>query len=190
MNNRETWLTELSRLIEPVFKGFTIHPYRLTCGWPVQGGLSVKRRVIGECHARESSKGGIHEIFISPTIADSIEVAGTVCHEMTHVAAGIDQGHKGKFLKVRKHIGLTKGGPRYAMPGPQLEDTLRGIVEKLGVYPHTPLTGRTKPVKPSTDVTLMCVCGCRVRMTLKWFTTAGIPRCGCGENFLTPEDEP
>jgi hypothetical protein len=91
--NREAWLNELAKLAVPVFSGYQLKPYRLTCGWPSKGGMGRRSRRVGECHSLESSKGGVHEIFISPLIDESLEVGGTVLHELAHVAAGITAGH-------------------------------------------------------------------------------------------------
>jgi hypothetical protein len=54
--NRESWLTELAKRVHPLYKGFAMAPYRLTCGWPCRMALGRRRRAIGECHALESSR--------------------------------------------------------------------------------------------------------------------------------------
>lgn len=179
--NREQWLTELAKGIEPIFKGFRLAKYRLTCGWPCKQALSRRNRRIGECHGSQSSKDGTHEIFISPSIDDQLEVAGTVAHEMVHVVAGIEAQHKGKFLSVARHIGLTKGKPTSAMPGERLNDQIKKILEPLGAYPHSALVpvGKTKTSNPSS-VRLECECGCRVTISRKMLEEYGPPTCACG----------
>ena len=180
--NREGWLTIVASKIEPVFKGFNITPYRVTCGWPCAKALGTKSRVVGECHAVESSKAGVHEIFISPLLETPLDVSGTLCHEMAHVAAGIKAGHKGAFVKVCRHVGLTKGKPTSVMPGEALSDKLQKIIDKLGPYPHSSLVPMLKKVNtnPKT-VHLECMeCGCKITMTIKWAEEAGLPVCGCG----------
>lgn len=186
---REEWLMEVGRAVAPLYKTFNMGPYRLTCGWPCRRGLSRKGRVLGECHPVEASADGVSEIFISPTIADPIEVSGVVCHELAHVAAGTKAGHKGQFITVCKFIGLTKNKPTSAAPGERLEIRLRKIVESLGPYPHAIVSPVTRPRdKERKDVTLECPgCGCKVRMTLKWLFEAGPPTCGCGEEMGIPE---
>ena len=183
MLNREGWLTELAKCVEPVFAKFYISKkkYRIVCGWPCRGATGVKRRVVGECHSVESSKGGIREIFISPLLDKPLDVAGTVCHELAHVAAGHKAGHKSGFVKVCRFVGLIKGRPREVMPGNELNETLNKLIEKLGPYPHIGMQLTVKEVKPSKDITLECSsCGCKLRITLKWIEEAGVPYCGCG----------
>lgn len=178
---REEWLYELSRAVSPIFKGWPMMPYRLTCGWPCRNGLARKRRVVGECHALESSKGGLHEIFISPVLDEPLEVAGTVCHELAHVAAGIPAGHGKGFVKVCRHVGLTKNRPTSAMPGEILLGRLRRWVEPLGAYPHQAIAPAQRPAKPRTSVKLACTsCGCACTMGIKWIAEVGPPTCACG----------
>lgn len=186
---REEWLNELAKRVRPLFKGFAMAPYRLTCGWPCRMALGRRRRAIGECHALESSKAGVHEIFISPLLDRPVEVGGVVCHELAHVAAGIKDGHGKGFVKVCKHVGLTKNRPTSAAPGKILEDRLVKMVETLGAYPHSAVVPHLKPAKPRTSVKLVCPnCQCVVTMGLRHLTAAGLPTCGCGTLFVGGED--
>lgn len=180
---REQWLTELANSLEPVFDQYALKPYRVTCGWPCKNGLGVRKRVVGECHAAESSAGGVHELFISPLLHEPHEVGGTLAHEMAHVAAGIQAGHKGLFVRVCKYVGLTAGKPTSAMPSDALAYRIKELTGKLGAYPHSGLNPKTKlvEVKPKKDVSLSCGrCECVVRMSVKWLEAAGAPECGCG----------
>jgi hypothetical protein len=189
--NREAWLTNAAKLVEPIFKGFTLKPYRLTCGWPSRNGTGRKKRVVGECHSIESSKGGVHEIFISPVLEESLEVLGTVCHEVAHVVAGIDAKHGARFVKVCKHVGLTKGKATEVMPGDALNLRLAKVVGKLGKYPHSALVGVRKPARPGAGgISLTCpMCACLVRISRKWLDMAGCPTCGCGAKMTKPDDD-
>lgn len=194
IKNREQWLTEICLALEPLFaaKGYGLKskPYRITCGWPCRFATSITQRRVGECHSIESSAGGVSEIFISPAIADSLEVAGVVCHELIHVAVGNKAGHKGPFKAAMKYIGLG-GKPTCAMPGADLNDTIRKILKSVGNYPHSPLKGIPKlAAKSSSVVKLECPdCGCIVRMSKKWLTDAAEPVCACGGLFGMPEDK-
>jgi hypothetical protein len=186
--NREGWLTTLAQQCEYLFKGFEIKPYRITCGWPSRMPLGRTRRAIGECHSHKTSKGGYHEIFISPLLDKPVEVGGTVVHEMCHVVAGIDAKHGHGFVKVAKHVGLTKGKPTSAGPGQLLEDRLVKLVDALGEYPHSGIKPILKEVKPSGSISLECPeCGCRCSMSFKWLEEAGLPICGCGAGFQLRE---
>jgi hypothetical protein len=140
MLNREAWLTKMAKLCEPLFEGFRIGGYRVSCGFPSRGGLSGSR--MGECHSYLASVEGVCEIFISPTLDDPVEVAGVLVHEMAHVVAGNRAGHGPHFARVARHAGLTCGSPQYASPGRRLLDALKKKVEKLGPYPHGRLLKR------------------------------------------------
>lgn len=142
-------------------------------------------RRLGECHGQASSKGGFYEIFVSPCMDDSLKVAGVVAHELLHAAVGIKEAHKGRFIKGMRHLGF-KGKPTQAEPGEKLNDELRRVIESLGDYPHKALEpkGKLKKVEKK-DTTLACVdCGCKVRISLRWIEEAGLPRCGCGGEFM------
>lgn len=140
MMNREAWLTELAFLIEKeVFCNYTLAPYRIACGFPSKGGAWRHGRRVGECHSLGSSQGNVHEIFISPVLANPLTVAGTVTHEMAHVAAGVAANHGKDFVRVCEHIGLTRGKPAGLMPGPELTEKLSQLLRRLPNYPHQAL---------------------------------------------------
>jgi hypothetical protein len=191
--NREEWLTEAAREIEPFFGNHrsALKPYRVTCGWPLSGGLGRTRRTVGQCFGAESSAGGTFELFISPTLVKPLDVTGTLAHEMTHVVAGIEAAHGKDFKKIAHYVGLTKGKPREAGPGPLLEQSLLKIVERLGEYPHSALIPRGK-IKSRTNgvITLRCLeCGCTVRIAKKWVGISGLPVCGCGGALVDELEE-
>lgn len=179
--NREQWLTELATRAEPMFRGFKLEPYRLTCGFPSKMALGLRKRRLGECHYPPAEAGGFHNIFVSPLLDDPAEVAGTVVHEMVHVAAGANAGHAKGFVKVAKHVGLTKGKPTEAMPGDRLADALRRYVEAIGPYPHVAIKPVLKAVNVKPMVGVRCdVCEYSVRVPLAIFDKVGPPKCGCG----------
>jgi len=184
-HNRESWLTEVARRAEPMFHGFDLGQYRVTCGWPSKAAFGRVRRV-GECHSPKTSKAGIHELFVSPCLDDPAEVAGTLAHEMAHVAAGVEAGHGKGFIAVCRYVGLTKGRPGSVMPGLHLADRLREITDALGLYPHSAIVGRERPKveRAKTVLGLECRnCGCRVTISVKWLEESGYPVCGCGGTF-------
>lgn len=189
--NREAWLTELAKLVEPCFAGIALKPYRLTCGWPCRNALGARQRRVGECHSAVTSKGGYHELFVSPLIEDPLEVAGVVAHEMAHVAAGVPAGHGRGFVKVCRHIGLTEGKPTTAMPGSDLKKKLKAMLRGLGPYPHSAIVPVVKPkLTKKTDVSLVCPeCACKVRMSIKNLDRCGAPRCGCGHPGVMVDPE-
>lgn len=186
--NREAWLTELAYLMEPLFRGYALAPYRVTCGWPSRNGTGLRKRTLGECHPRGASPDGIHEIFITPTLGkeDAIEVGGILCHEMAHVAAGTKAAHGKEFVRVCSHVGLTRGKPTQAMPGEGLEDHIADLIDTMGTkYPHV---GMTLPSRKSTPrepgfSKMVCVCGGAVRVGRKWVEEGGVLVCACGQTM-------
>lgn len=182
--NREHWLTLCAKGAELFFQGYKIPKYKITCSWPSQNALGVRRRRVGECHNPQLSVGGIYEIFISPLLSDPMEVAGTVVHELAHAIAGTEAGHGPDYAKVCRAIGLTKGKPTCAMPGPVLESRIKKVIAPLGEYPHPGMKLPEKERKPKKSLTLECAsCGCKISMTLKWFLESGAPTCACSTEF-------
>lgn len=183
--NREGWLTELALKVQPLFRGFDLEPYRLTCGWPTRLALGRRVKVLGQCMDGKASKGGFHEICISPLLDQPLAVAGVVCHEMGHVAAGVKAGHKGLFIKVCKQIGLTKNKPTQAAPGPLLEEHLQKLLGTLGPYPHQAVVPTyTDKEKSKSSFSVICPeCGCLCHMSNKWIQEVGFPTCACGSEM-------
>lgn len=192
--NRELWLTEVAKKIEPLFTAadYTIKPYRVTCGWPCTKALGTRSRRIGECHSHKSSTGGFFEIFISPLLDSPVEVAGVITHELVHSIVGIEAGHGAKFVKAGRYVGLTNGQPTSLSPGDPLKQKLKAICDKVGEYPHKAMNPAGKPakVRPKTQLTLVCgECGCKVRMGVKHFEQSGNPTCGCGSPMTEDDGE-
>lgn len=188
--NREQWLTEMAKLVEPTFHGFELGDYKVTCGWPSRSALSPRNRVVGQCFHGEKEKGLPSQLFISPVLDQSLDVAGTLCHEIAHVAAGPKAKHGKWFIKVCKHVGLTAGPPKSVMPGELLNEKLMKLIAKLGPYPHTaiPIPPALVAAKPAPiSVSLECTCGCTIRMKREVLESFGAPTCACGEEFVEEE---
>jgi uncharacterized protein YjaZ len=90
---REAWLTKLVGIMgETLFKphGYEVpEKLRISVGWP-----RGKRTVIGQHWQPSCSADGSHEIFISPRLADAVEVAATVAHEVGHAILPAGTGHR------------------------------------------------------------------------------------------------
>lgn len=187
--NREGWLTEAASLLAPLFPDeLRNKPFRVTCGWPSIQGLGAKFRRVGECHAIENSKAGVHELFISPVLDDPLDVAGTLAHELAHVAAGLKAAHGKEFVKICHYVGLTSGKPKSIMPGPLLNAKIKDLLKTLPEYPHKALVPTAKEKgKSAGSVGLICTdvgCGCRVSIARKWLDAIpSLPTCGCGFPF-------
>jgi hypothetical protein len=187
--NREQWLTEVAVLAQRLFTGYHLAPYRVTCGWPCRNPLGRRVRTLGECHALETSRGGVHELFISPLLDDPAEVSGVLMHELTHVAAGMKAAHGKDFVKVARHVGLTRGTPKTLAPGDYLAEQLARITEKVGAYPHKAIVPQPRPEGKPTVARLECDCGCKATMSLKHLDRYGPPTCACGQPMAQAEPE-
>lgn len=181
---REEWLGRMVEAFRPAFAGLG-HPLperiRVSCGWPSKSALSSKSRRIGEAWSHRCSGDGAHETFLSPVLADPIDVGAVLVHELVHHAVGVQHGHKGPFKRCALAIGLE--GPMRATNASQvLRERLHAIAQDLGAYPHAVLQGSDGRKKQTTRMLkVACAdCGCIVRMTRQWLDTVGAPTCACG----------
>ncbi len=162
--NREQWLNECIQKLRPEFEQLA-HPLpekiRASCSWPSKSGLANKKRRIGEAWSSKNSADQSCEVFISPVLKDPIEVSATLVHELVHCAVGVEEGHKGKFPRLAKAVGLE--GKMTATTA-SAELTHSNAAKKQGCR----------------LLKVVCECGCVVRMTRKWLDEVGPPTCGCG----------
>lgn len=155
--HREVWLIEAMRLLDKEFfagRGLKLpEKIQCSCGFP-----RGHAKAIGQCWDPEVSKDGTTHIFVCPTQADPIKVLDIMLHELCHAHLGVKVGHKAPFKKFVKELGL-EGKPTatYAAQGTELYTKLERMAEKLGVYPHAPMSKKSKPKTPSTWVRLKSV---------------------------------
>jgi hypothetical protein len=148
---REQWLvaalTHLKRIVEPHLKGeqkVDIKKYRVSVGWPSGGGDKI-----GQCWDPVASDGGVHEMFISPEIAEPLRVLDILLHELVHAVVGIKEGHRGEFKRVARAVGLEgKLTATVVTPDSPLHKQLAIISSKLGEYPHQKLKRLRKGRRP------------------------------------------
>jgi hypothetical protein len=192
--HREAWLHGLISAMRPIFAEHGVEipaNIRVSCGFPSQRSLNgVRNQRIGECWADTDSKDGSFEIFISPTLADAMRVAGATAHELIHATVGLTAGHKGPFKRLALAIGLA-GKMSETQEGEAFKRALEPILEGLGPYPHAELDARKRarlnggpPLTsgPKTQGTrllkAMCpLCNYTVRVTKKWVDDMGPPLC-------------
>lgn len=189
-STREEWLTRLTDGLRGFFEsiGYPIPTrIRVTCGWPSRAGLGRVRKRIGECWPASASADKTVEVFISPCLDDAITVGATLAHELIH-ATGIP-GHRGRFPRVAKEIGLLKPW-RATTPTELLKERLNALIQvcRLGPYPHAQLGGSNPLVKKDRTRMQKLVCpihGYTVRTSQKWIDF-GLPRCPCGLHLVRP----
>lgn len=182
---REEWLVAGVAAIEPLFEaiGETVPPVKVSVGWP--GGRGRKGSVIGQAWNKAASADGVAQVFVSPVLDDAVRVLDVLTHELVHVIDENASGHKGRFVRMAKAVGLT-GKMTATVAGDALRETLTEIAARLGDYPHAALTtaaeGADGPKKQGTRM-LKVECaegsGYVVRMTRKWIDEVGTPSCPC-----------
>jgi hypothetical protein len=184
--NREEWLCECIQQLRPDFEqvGNALpQKIRASCSWPSKSGLANKKRRIGEAWSAKNSADQSCEVFISPVLKDPLEVAATLVHELVHCAVGVEEGHKGKFPRLAKALGL-EGKMTATAAGETLKTRLKEVTAAVGPYPHAELTHSNATKKQSCRLLkVACTnegCGCVVRITRKWLDEVGPPTCGCG----------
>lgn len=132
--NRETWLNALAALMAPRFDelGYPLPKFRVAVGWTSAGKSTA---VAGECWHSSCSADQVFEILIAPLRDDSMAIAATLAHELTHAAVGFRHRHGGDFAKVVLELGLLR--PVTASnPGDAFKDWARPMLDQLGAIPH------------------------------------------------------
>ena len=133
VQTREQWLERAAVTIrESLIPQLAGHRLRVSCGWPHKAAVARTARRVGECwYPEHSADRQSHNLFISPALQDPIEVLETLAHELIHVAAGPNVGHKGAFVRIAKSIGFK--APWTTTPAsPELTARLNGLLVNLG----------------------------------------------------------
>lgn len=148
---------------------------QVSCGFPSQGALSMKRRRIGECWYPQTMNG-VHHLFVSPTLVEPVEVLDTLVHEVVHTLVGKKAGHKSPFRYVALRVGL-EGPMKATRAGERLKKLLEAFIKDLGEYPHKPLELKLVARKQGSGVSASCPeCGYRIQTSEKW-AEFGMPIC-------------
>lgn len=149
--NRETWLNELAKLMEPRFEelGYPLPKFRVAVGWTSAGRSAA---VAGECWHSSASADATFEILIAPLRDDSMAIAGTLAHELTHAAVGFEHKHGGAFAKVVLALGLTRPVTHSGV-GPAFIEWAQPFIDQLGPIPHAKivLDPAMRPARPRDD---------------------------------------
>jgi len=184
--NREQWLNVLVEKLGPMFAtgGMTIPPVHVSTGFPSTGGTKLSgSKTIGQCWKGEASADGRPQIFISPLLDDSVQVAAVVVHELIH-AVHPDAKHGKVFREAMGQVGLV-GKATHTTEGPELKERLHEILSEIGAYPHPKLTPALSGIKKQTTRMLKVVCPkCKyqVRTTRAWLDR-GLPSCPDGDKM-------
>lgn len=159
---------------------------RVSVGWPSRGGTSNKGRVIGQCWKTTVAGDGVAQIFLSPILDGEGPVLETLVHELVHAWDDCQAGHKGRFARTARALGL-EGKLTATHAGADLAQRFTGVVEAIGSYPHSPLNpfemDKQRKKQSTRMLKLECPsCGYIVRTTQKWLDL-GLPTCPCGQEL-------
>lgn len=137
MANKEKWLGKVATEFNEYFikAGNPLPKLRAVCGFTSLGAGSHKTITrIGECWYPQGSEENHVEIFVSPSVEDSVKVVATLAHELCHAALGPGFGHGKEFGALAR--GLNLEGPLTAThAGPKFIKMVGGFVDKVGEMP-------------------------------------------------------
>tara|TARA_R100000687_G_C6396405_1_gene139741 strand:+ start:149 stop:739 length:591 start_codon:yes stop_codon:yes gene_type:complete len=181
---REEWLTEAVLLLDaqvfaPVMEGVIPDlQFRVSCSFP--GGPGKKKGVVGQCWNPSASADSTTEIYISPVEDNPVEVLDTLVHENVHRIVGCKHGHKAPFKRLAVKVGL-EGKMTSTHAGEALRETLTGLAETLGTYPHAKVTpGEGKKKQSTRMLKVVCTeCDNVARQALTPFKMFGLVCGGC-----------
>ena len=146
--DREAWLTLIGEAllddyIVPLMRD-AVDPYfeppkvRFSIGYPHKRN---NKKELGGCEPRAKSTDGTNEIFVSPTIDDSLQVSLVLMHELLH--ACLDSGQADDVMHYQHgpvYQGLSKAlgfkNTRYTDVTDALASEMRELFEHIGVLPH------------------------------------------------------
>lgn len=154
--------------------------------------------ILGQTWASWKSADKVHQVFVSPEIADPVQVLAILVHEVVHVVDDCAHGHGKEFKALATQVGLTDRMTEVHITT-KLRDYLDILAIELGAYPHTalqvhrvreltapdgtPITdrGTSGPKKQNARmIKIECpVDGYTVRTTAKWIDV-GLPSCPAG----------
>lgn len=161
---RETYLQAAAVMLQhSVFTAAGIEPsaweskrYRVSCGFPIgYRGSRTGKVTIGQAFDPSISADGTAEVFINPILDKPMQVVAVLAHELIHVFAGIECGHKGEFKRIARDIGLV-GKLTETVAGEELEAKIVEIVAALGAYPHGKIDPNMRKKQGTRLLKLFC----------------------------------
>jgi hypothetical protein len=185
---RESWLYHATVFLFDHMQrcGLTLVPVRVSCGWPLSGGAGQKQVTIGQCFPPTMCADGVAQVFISPRLSDSIDVLGTLLHELIHASFNGRFGHRKEFSQAAKRVGLA-GPPTATIVGPELLPLLREYVARSGVYPHAAIVPEVKEKAPGSRLRLY-ECSCDPPVKVRVASNEFDATCNrCESNFTLVE---
>lgn len=183
--NREEWLRDLVDVLRPRYGDELPETVHVSVGFTSKG---IRSKRVGECWHGTASADGAPQVFIHPGIADGVEVAAIVVHELVH-ACRPEAKHGKPFKQMAVGLGLT-GKMTATVPSDELRVDLAKVIEEIGPYPHPVLLGGQSSAGPKQSTRMIKVecptCGYLVRTTAKWLEV-GLPMCPEGDAMYPPD---
>lgn len=182
-DTREAWLGRAAKAIaETILEGHAVPPLRISVGFAHRSSKAT-----GQCWPAQAAEDGVNQVFIAPMRgeANTVDILGTVLHEMIHAVDDCQSGHKGNFIVIARSVGLLPKFTSSMNRTEELTERLGGIAERLGAFPHAALDvmGRAADTPKKQEARMLkVVCpddGYLVRTTAKWLEV-GMPSCPCG----------
>jgi len=136
-DTREGWLQAVVSEVRPLFGGAQL---------PEKVHVSVAEtpgQMEAYCTTARRSEDGTSHIFLGAHLEAGEDVAAILVHELCHAALPDDVQHGREFKVLAQSVGL-EGPMKSTIPGEQLKERLREIVDKIGEYPHVPLKKRRR----------------------------------------------
>lgn len=166
--SRENYLiqaTDIMRksLFKP--KGYKVPKVELSISWATRGNRNRKgdAKTLGQCFPKQMHAGGINQIVITPnydgsTIKGSLDILGTLVHELVHAVDNCVSGHGQAFKKCALAVGLTMP-MRSTGETEELKEYLRkNIIDKLGLFPHKKVTLNGTKKQTTRNIKVACDC--------------------------------
>jgi len=166
--SRENYLIEATDIMRKSLfrpKGYKVPKVELSISWATRGNKSNKgkAKVVGQCFPKQMHAGGINQIVITPnydgsTIKGSMEILGTLVHELVHAVDNCASGHGQAFKNCALAVGLLP--PMRSTPeSEELKEWLRkNIVDKLGLFPHKKVTLNGTKKQSTRNIKVACDC--------------------------------
>ena len=171
---REPWLAAAAVALQhQVFPRASIEAqqweqrrYRVACGFPIgYRGSRTGKVALGQAFDPSISADGTFEVFINPILDRPLDVLAVLAHELAHVWAGIQCGHRGEFARVARGIDLV-GPLTGTSAGPWLSAELADIAQILGPYPHAKVDPNARKKQGTRLLKLQCSdCGWTARVS-------------------------
>jgi hypothetical protein len=194
LQNREAWLIKAAEAMVPWFEhvGEKVPPIRVSVGWA--GGR--QKNAVGQCWASTACADGVPQIFVTPARGknETVDVLGTLLHEMIHAIDDCESGHRGNFIRIARAMGLLPKWTSSMNRTEELTDALKALAEQLGEFPQAAIgesSRGSEQGKAQKNRQLKFSCrntGYIVRTSRKW-ADVGAPLCPCCQAEMQEEEK-